>query len=107
MEKEQAKREARVLLQSVLSGTTGVLLGARGLCRYIHHLDLANDPRFLVFRGVDSETDTLPLDSDDRSRWSAAALARQDEEIESYSQQVQASILEACHELLVELSEGN
>lgn len=47
------------------------------------YADLGDDPDALVIRGVESETDDLPI-GNERLHWNPAALAAQDAEKERY-----------------------
>ena len=58
-----------------------------------HHED------FNTFRGVDSETDHLPVDTE-RKNWSAEALKRKDEEIAEAEAIYKKDVTAACWKLI-------
>ena len=67
------------VLERLLSGGMGITEGCRLLARLRHVLDEEDNPLFLPFVGVDSETDSFPL-GDARKLWSADGLRRADEQ---------------------------
>jgi hypothetical protein len=85
--------------RAVLSGHLSIIAGSRLLVGYAFELGVENDPVFLDFRGIDSETDTFPM-GDVRPQWSSAALAREDAERERYERQVRAVVQENCRVLI-------
>ena len=97
----RAAVERRVVEASraVLAGHLSITAGSRILVGYAFELGVENDPVFLDFRGIDSETDTFPV-GDVRAQWSSAALAREDAERERYEGQVRAVVQENCRLLI-------
>lgn len=67
------------MAQSVLDGGLGTIEGARRLAALRLRVRAEDDPDFLVFVGIDSQTDHFPL-GEERGRWDPAALARLDAE---------------------------
>jgi len=65
--------------RGILDHSIGVVAGARLLSALRFRVSAENDPDFLTFTGIDSETDRFPL-GEVRSRWSSEALARFDDE---------------------------
>jgi len=77
-----ARRRAVSIASAVLAGDVDVLLGARRMQGLRFSVGVPDDdPDFMCFVGIESETDSLPL-SDQRSQWSAEALRRLEPEIE-------------------------
>ena len=77
---EQHQEIVRVA-HRILDGSVGVIAGAREMTqvRFRSHSN-DRDENFLVFVGIDSETDHLPV-GEVRKHWSAEALAQKDIEI--------------------------
>ena len=67
--------------KGILDGSICITEGARRLRRLGAGVRAEDDEDFLVFTGIDSDTDAFPL-GDVRSRWSVSALARADSERE-------------------------
>ena len=65
--------------RGILDHSMGVVAGARLLSALCFRVSAENDPDFLTFTGIDSDTDRFPL-GEVRSRWSSEALARYDDE---------------------------
>jgi hypothetical protein len=77
---EQQHEIVRVA-RGILDGSMGVIAGAREMTKlHFRSHSKERDEDFLVFVGIDSETDHLPL-GDVRRHWSPDALARKDVEI--------------------------
>jgi hypothetical protein len=77
-----ARRRALSIARQILSGEEDVLLGARELSALRFAVGLPeDDPDFLRFVGIDSETDALPLGTV-RSLWSREALEEKAAEID-------------------------
>ena len=68
--------------KGILDGSIGITEGARRLHWLGVNVKAEDDEDFLLFTGIDSETDAFPL-GDARRRWSASALARSDSEREA------------------------
>lgn len=88
------------LVESMLAGNICFIEGAQQLTSLRHQAAIAdNDPDFLVFVGVASNTDHLPIGAP-RLRWSAEALARHQAEIDTASQWARKICGEACISIL-------
>ena len=87
------------ICESVLAEEIGVIAGSRRLNRLGLDLYDAHDPDFITFRGVDSETDHLPVDSE-RANWSAEALERKDAEIAHAEKTYREDVFLACRKLI-------
>jgi hypothetical protein len=66
--------------QDLLNGRASVITTARELRKLQFWVRAKNDPDFIVFEGISSETDHLPVGKE-RQHWDADALRRKDEEI--------------------------
>jgi hypothetical protein len=80
-------------------GEVGLVEGCRQMVVLCHRAHVADDPDFLPFRAVDSETDALPLGAV-RARWSEAALRAADLELGAAEQLHRAFVEAACLKLL-------
>ena len=88
----------------MLCGELGIIAGSRllvSLCSRVSSLD--HDPDFLLFVGIDSETDHLPV-GDVRQHWAPVALASKDEEIRSAEAFYRDDAIAACKALLIRFS---
>lgn len=95
MEDQQIVNVAR----RILNGSTGIVAGARELSRLRHPSHEKTDEDILVFVGIDSETDDLPL-GDARRYWNAEALKKTDAELTEYEARVREQALQACRNLI-------
>jgi hypothetical protein len=84
---------------NILDGTMGVTEGARLLAALRFRVRAEDDEDFLVFTGIDSQTDHFPL-GDVRSRWNVDALARYDAERQRAESDFRKSAEEACRNLI-------
>jgi len=84
---------------SILSGELGIVAGARQLAELRFEIGAANDPDFIFFLGVDSETDDLPL-GDVRSHWNPDALKSKDAELAAYESVVREKAFAICRNLI-------
>jgi hypothetical protein len=66
--------------QALLEGRVGVIVCARHMTRLAFQLREEHDPNFIVFRGIDSESDCLPAGAE-RGNWSSTALVEEDRKI--------------------------
>lgn len=77
-----ARKKAIAIARDILSGQKDILLGARELNSLRFTVGVPeDDPDFLCFVGIDSETDALPLGTA-RSMWARDALEKKDAEID-------------------------
>jgi Protein of unknown function (DUF2489) len=100
-------RDALRAARAVLDGELGVIEGCIALAAYAHDVvpDWVVDPDFAVFGAIASETDHLPF-GEVRSRWSAAALAKADAEIEAITAGHRAEVRLACENVIARFSSG-
>ena len=68
------------LCEDFLGGRKGVIETSREMMRWRHSIGPENDPDFIIFVAIESETDHLPVGSV-RSYWSEKALLEKDREI--------------------------
>ncbi|WP_260854383.1 hypothetical protein [Paraburkholderia sp. BCC1884] len=61
----------------MLEGRLGVIETARVMLPLAYWTKVQNEPEFLLFRAITSETDDLPV-GDVRAHWAADALERED-----------------------------
>jgi outer membrane biogenesis lipoprotein LolB len=77
---QKHRRQVRALAWRIIEGQVGVIEGSRQMLKFQFWLHAGDDEDFRVFRGVDSETDHLPVGRV-REHWNAEALKKKDEEI--------------------------
>jgi len=83
----------------ILSGKLGIVAGARQLSALRFDVGAENDPDFIFFVGVDSETDHLPI-GDARSRWNPDVLKAKDLELHAYEASVRDEAHRICQSLI-------
>jgi hypothetical protein len=92
-------RKVVAAAQSILSGELGVVAGARQLCGLAHQVGADRDPDFIVFIGIDSESDHLPI-GEVRQQWNPDALLAKDAELADYEARVRERAFAACRSLI-------
>jgi len=99
--------EALSIARKMLNDELGVIEGSIALARYAHDIvpDWRVDPDFRLFGAIASETDHLPF-GEVRARWSPAALAKADAEIESISKAHRTKIHKACTNVIARFGSG-
>jgi len=100
-------RDALRTAQAIRDGELGVLEGSMTLAALAHEVvpDWRSDPDFVVFGGLASKTDHLPI-GPARKNWSAEALARADAEVEAIAAVSRAQVREACEHVIARFSPG-
>jgi hypothetical protein len=94
------RRRVAEIADQMLGGKLGVIEGARLLSGLRHAVEVAdNDPDFVVFVAIDSETDHLPVGGQ-RQLWNAEALKRKDSEIARAEAEAKEDSIEACRNLV-------
>lgn len=84
----------------IVDGSVGVIAGAREMTRvHFRSHSKERDEDFIVFVGIDSETDDLPV-GEVRKHWSAEALLRKDVEIKAAEDLYRPRALEAARNLI-------
>ncbi|WP_454733619.1 MULTISPECIES: hypothetical protein [Cupriavidus] len=74
-------RKIRARALDLLEGRLGVIETARAILPLAHWTRVKNDPDFLLFRAIASETDDLPV-GEVRAYWAPDALEREDVRIQ-------------------------
>ena len=95
LQREHVLRVAR----SVLAGTVSVLAAARELSELREIYPDDSDADLLVFIGVASQIDHLPID-DERRNWSTSALAEKDFEIAEAEHDFRPDMRRACERIV-------
>jgi hypothetical protein len=101
VELEMRRQRAVDTARAMLEGRRSVCDGCRNLKALACDLvpDWRVDPDFVVFGGVDSESDDFPL-GDVRGRWDPDVLANLDAERERYEAKVRDTVLAACRSVV-------
>ena len=89
--------------EAILHGDTGILFGTRQLCRLHYELFRQIDEDFVLFIGINSETDSLPI-GDERQYWNEEVLIEKDKEIAEYEIRVKQDVFDACRKLIKRFS---
>jgi hypothetical protein len=102
---QDQESEAVRTAQAAISGTVPLIDACVRMARLAHDLvpSWAEDPDFVVFGIVASETGHLPL-GEVRKQWSAQALAKADDEIERICDFYGSQILTACTNIVARYS---
>ncbi len=93
------------ICEAILNEEIGVIAGSRILNRLefeLLHNEVGwfqRDEDFVTFVAIDSETDSLPVDSE-RRNWSVEALERKDEEIAKAEELYKDDAFAACKILI-------
>jgi len=91
--------------RAVLRGELGVIAGARAVNR-LRHETAADplDPDFLRFVAIDSDTDHLPVEAEERAQWDPAALAAKDAEIAEAEEHWRGAAVEGGQRVLARVA---
>jgi hypothetical protein len=81
--------------RGILNGAIGIVAGAREIASMRFGSTAEYDEDVLVFVGIDSESDHLPV-GDVRRHWSPEALRAKDAELRTYEAHVKKSAFRAC-----------
>jgi hypothetical protein len=87
------------LAQSILAGEVGIIAASRQFAAWRLDVGAEDDPDFLFFVALDSETDHLPV-GDLRKHWSADALRAKDDELEKFEASARDEALVVCRSLI-------
>jgi hypothetical protein len=87
------------LAQRMLAGEIGIAEGSGELAAWRFDVGADNDPDFIFFVGMDSETDDLPIGSA-RRHWNPEALRAKDAELAAYEAKVREEAFEICRRLI-------
>jgi len=103
---EQARLTAVQCATAILNRELGLLEGCQRLADLADSLvdSWLDDPDFVLFGGVASEADGLPVGTG-RQYWSAEALQREDRDIARYEAAVEGQVRAACRNVVARFSE--
>ena len=103
---EQHQEIVRIA-RRILDGSVGIIAGAREMMevRFLSH-SKEKEEDYLVFLGIDSETDHLPV-GEVRKHWSAHALAEKDIEIKEAEDFFRESAYTAARRLVQKYEKPN
>ena len=87
--------EVRALAQQIIEGEVGIIEGSRRMLAYRTSLHAGDAEEFRIFRGVESESDHLPIGKV-RELWSASALREKDVEIKAFEDFYRQQVVEAA-----------
>lgn len=88
------------ICEAALAEEIGIIAASRHLTALgLELLDGHDEEDFLIFRGVDSETDHLPVDIE-RKNWDTEALMRKDVEIAKAEALYKNDVIAACRKLI-------
>jgi hypothetical protein len=95
------KNRRRVVARArdLIDGRIGVIVCAREMSKLAFWLREQNDPSFMIFRGIDSESDALPA-GPEREFWSASALREQDQKIDAFEGSWRDAAMQAAKDLV-------
>jgi hypothetical protein len=101
---ENERLKLTEILAKVIDGKYSILLAARQIVQLFHEIDFdENDKDLLVFIGIDSESDNLPI-GPEKTYWSEDALRNKEKEIEKTEKWALDVGIEACKNLLQKLA---
>lgn len=92
-------RKIRARALDLLGGRLGVIETARAMLALANWTKVENEPEFLLFRAIASETDDLPV-GNVRAHWAADALEREDIRIEAAEKRWREQALSAAEKLV-------
>jgi hypothetical protein len=92
-------RKTRARALDLLEGRLGVIETARAMLPLARRTKVENEPEFLLFRAIASETDDLPI-GDVRAYWAPDALRREDVRIQAAEQLWREQALSAAAKLV-------
>jgi hypothetical protein len=95
----RAKSQILSLAKQLLAGQLGVIAASRELSPLRHQVEAELTEVLVVFTGIDSETDALPI-GEVRQHWSAESLVRTDHEITEAETFYRDTAIEAATRLL-------
>ena len=104
MNESDAQAAVRVA-REILDGSTPLLWGCRRICGPIQCLGLARMEPFATFIAVESETDHLPINPDERKLWNPQVLVKKEEEIAGFTEWARESVLAASRAVIRKFGE--
>ena len=108
MNKEEYYLRGKIvaICEAALAEEIGIIAASRRLSALGWELFDDHDEDFIMFDGVDTETDHLPVDIE-RSNWSAGALKRKDAEIAKAEAFYKNDVIAACRKLIERFAISN
>jgi hypothetical protein len=92
---ESIRAQLVVVARAMLDGQLELIHGVRRLTKLRVNMPDPDWDAFDVIRGVESETDDLPID-EERALWDSKALDEKDAIRREYVEKVRPAVLEAC-----------
>jgi len=90
------KIQILAVVRAMRAGTVGVILGSTRIAPLVHRLDQPDlEGALLVFVGIASEVDDLPIGSE-RDLWDRDALTVKDRQLADYERRVKEHALVHC-----------
>ena len=101
------KNRRRVVARArdLVDGRLGVIACAREMGKLAFWLREENDPSFMLFRAIDSESDSLPVGSE-REFWSESALREEDQKIHAFEDSWREDAVQAAKVLLAKYTDN-
>ncbi|HXD01538.1 MAG TPA: hypothetical protein VN048_19540 [Verrucomicrobiae bacterium] len=103
---EDRRREMVRVAREILNGRIGIVAGARQMTGLRFPSKLEKDEAMLVFVGIDSESDHLPL-GDVRRHWDEEVLKTKDEELRRFELSMKEQAFRACENLIAKYDRPN
>ncbi len=94
------------IAREIINGTIPILVGCQLICGPIHRLGIDREEPFLTLIGVESETDHLPIDPEERKLWDLQALVEKEKEIADVTEWARNRVLAACLAVIRRSGEG-
>ena len=94
------------IANAMLNGQIHLLEGVRRICDLGAQTDIANNPIFMQFQAIDSETDHIPM-GQIRERCAAEYLRRSDQETINYLKEAKGTILQASLKIIETLNSND
>jgi hypothetical protein len=85
--------------EAILSRELGIIEGARKLSSLRFEVRAEHDEDFILFVGIDSETDHLPVGKTE-AHWNPAVLKGKKMEIEKFEGAIRGRAFQACRNLV-------
>jgi len=104
---EENRRSAVEVARRVIAGDLRIIEGCRQLTRLGHHVveNWMRDPDFVVFVGLESETDHLPLE-EERADWNPASFEAQQAEVARFEEAARDEVMAACRSVIARFGAG-
>src|SRR4051794_24701403 len=99
------RERALTIARAILDGSMPILLGCRRIVGPIARLGLDRESPFTAFVGLESETDHLPIDPEERMHWDPQVLMEKDRQIESFTRHSERLIRETCEAVIKRLAD--